>query len=78
MKLALRAMPAPTWSEIARLMFTRYRRRAALGLALMASQALFYNAIFFTYALVLARFYDIPEETVGYYIFPFALGVALP
>ena len=73
-KLALRAMPAPTWSEIARLMFTRYRRRAALGLALMASQALFYYAIFFTYALVLARFYDIPEESVGYYIFPFALG----
>jgi MFS family permease len=55
-------------------MLTRYRRRAALGLVLMASQALFYNAIFFTYALVLARFYDVPEQSVGYYIFPFALG----
>jgi MFS family permease len=40
----------------------------------MASQALFYNAIFFTYALVLARFYGVPEQSVGYYIFPFALG----
>ena len=40
----------------------------------MASQALFYNAIFFTYALVLARFYAVPEQDVGYYIFPFALG----
>jgi MFS family permease len=73
-KLAMRALPAPGWGEIARLMVTRYRRRAALGLALMASQALFYNAIFFTYALVLARFYNVPEQNVGYYIFPFALG----
>jgi MFS family permease len=55
-------------------MATRFRRRAVLGLTLMASQALFYNAIFFTYALVLARFYDVPEQSVGYYIFPFALG----
>jgi MFS family permease len=40
----------------------------------MASQAFFYNAIFFTYELVLARFYGVPDERVGYYIFPFALG----
>ena len=73
-KLAMRALPAPGWMEIARLMATRFRRRAALGLTLMAAQALFYNAIFFTYALVLARFYGVPDEHVGYYIFPFALG----
>src|SRR5438477_600085 len=72
--LTMRALPAPGWGEIARLMVTRYRSRAALGLALMASQALFYNAIFFTYALVLAKFYGVPEQSVGYYIFPFALG----
>src|SRR5438045_5010786 len=72
--LRMRALAAPGWGEIARLMLTRYRSRAALGLALMASQALFYNAIFFTYALVLARFYGVPEQNVGYYIFPFALG----
>ena len=52
----------------------RYRSRAVLGLTLMASQAFFYNAIFFTYALVLARFYGVPDERVGYYIFPFAIG----
>ena len=40
----------------------------------MSAQAFFYNAIFFTYALVLARFHDVPDERVGYYIFPFALG----
>ena len=73
-RLSMRALPAPGWLEIARLMATRYRQRAVLGLVLMASQALFYNAIFFTYALVLAQFYDVPEQKVGYYIFPFALG----
>ena len=73
-RLAMRALPAPGWMEIARLMATRFRRRAALGLTLMAAQALFYNAIFFTYALVLARFYGVPDDHVGYYIFPFALG----
>jgi MFS family permease len=51
-----------------------YPRRAILGLVLMAAQAFFYNAIFFTYALVLTRFYAIPAEAVGWYILPFALG----
>jgi MFS family permease len=73
-RLSMRALPAPSWTEIARLMTTRFRRRATLGLVLMASQALFYNAIFFTYALVLARFYGVADDQVGYYIFPFALG----
>jgi len=72
--LASRAIPAVPWSEIIRLLLTRFRRRTLLGLSLMASQALFYNAIFFTYALVLTRFYGVPDERVGYYIFPFAIG----
>ena len=40
----------------------------------MASQAFIYNAIFFTYALVLAKFYDVPADRVGLYILPFAIG----
>jgi MFS family permease len=63
-----------TWAGILHTLAVRYRRRAVLGLALMAAQAFFYNAIFFTYALVLARFYAIPDDRVGYYIFPFAVG----
>ena len=54
--------------------FHEHRRRSLLGLALMTSQAFFYNAIFFTYALVLVRFYDLPAQRVGLYLFPFALG----
>jgi MFS family permease len=63
-----------SWREILSLLVTRYRRRAVLGLVLMGSQAFFYNAIFFTYALVLTSFYGVAPSAVGYYIFPFALG----
>jgi MFS family permease len=72
--LSMRAIPAVPWKEIVVLLLTRFRRRTILGLSLMASQALFYNAIFFTYALVLSRFYGVAEARVGYYIFPFAIG----
>src|SRR5438552_1665925 len=51
-----------------------YPRRAVLGLVLMASQAFFYNAIFFSYALVLTRFYSVPSDSIGWYMLPFALG----
>jgi MFS family permease len=51
-----------------------YPRRAVLGFVLMAAQAFFYNAIFFSYALVLKRFYGVPSVAVGWYMLPFALG----
>ena len=51
-----------------------YPQRAVLGLVLMTSQAFFYNAIFFSYALVLTRFYDVPSDAIGWYMLPFALG----
>lgn len=53
------------------------RARSLLGLTLMVAQAFFYNAIFFTYALVLERFYNIAPAKAGYYIFPFAMGNVL-
>jgi len=46
-------------------------------LALMISQAFFYNAIFFTYALVLTRFHGVDASRVGLYIVPFAAGNVL-
>jgi len=51
-----------------------YPKRAVLGLTLMSAQAFFYNAIFFSYALVLTRFYQVPAASIGWYILPFALG----
>ena len=60
--------------EVARTLFVNYRRRSLVGLALMVAQAFFYNAIFFTFALVLTDFYGIPADKVGWYILPFAAG----
>ena len=51
-----------------------YPQRAVLGLVLMGPQAFFYNAIFFTYALVLTKFFGVPSGSIGWCIFPFALG----
>ena len=45
-----------------------------VGLTLMAAQAFFYNAIFFTYALVLSDFFGIPADRIGWYILPFSVG----
>jgi MFS family permease len=72
--LQMRALKTIPWSHVAHTIAVRYPHRTVLGLTLMGAQAFFYNAIFFTYALVLARFYGVPDDRVGYYIFPFALG----
>ena len=61
-------------SHIIDVLFHVHRRRALVGLSLMTAQAFFYNAIFFTYALVLTDFYAVPSDHVGWYILPFALG----
>jgi MFS family permease len=63
--------------EVFHTLFITFRVRTLLALALMMAQAFFYNAIFFTYALVLTNFYDVPSYNVGWYILPFALGNVL-
>ena len=60
--------------EVARTLLHTYRQRSLVGLALMVAQAFFYNAIFFTYALVLSSFFHIPSNHIGWYILPFAAG----
>jgi MFS family permease len=65
------------WHEIWEAIVHEHRRRSFLGFVLMSTQAFFYNAIFFTYALVLTRFYSVPEKDVGSYLLPFALGNVL-
>ena len=65
------------WRQIWNAIVHEHRRRSLLGFVLMLTQAFFYNAIFFTYALVLTRFYSVPEKDVGGYLLPFALGNVL-
>ncbi|HWY51409.1 MAG TPA: MFS transporter [Chthoniobacterales bacterium] len=62
------------WREIWNAVAHEHRHRSFLGFVLMTTQAFFYNAIFFTYALVLMRFYRVPEQSVGLYLLPFAVG----
>jgi MFS family permease len=51
-----------------------YPKRAIVAFTMMITQSFLYNAIFFTYALVLENFYDIPNGSTGLYFFPFAIG----
>ena len=76
-RVRLRARSHTPLREVAHTLFHFHRSRTAVGLSLMAAQAFFYNAIFFTYALVLTDFYGIPAEKVGWYILPFAAGNVL-
>lgn len=55
-------------------MFLNYRRRCFLALVLMMAQAFFYNAIFFSYALILKNFYGIEEDKIGLFEIPFCIG----
>jgi MFS family permease len=73
-KVKLRVRTHTPLGEVARTLFLTYPRRTFVGLSLMAAQAFFYNAIFFTYALILTDFYGVPAERVGWYILPFAAG----
>lgn len=72
--LTLRYRGPIGFSTIAATLLRRYPRRTLLALILMVAQAFFYNAIFFTYALVLADYYGVPADAVGGYLVPFALG----
>jgi MFS family permease len=62
------------WREIRDTMLRKYRERSALGFTLMVAQAFFYNAVLFTYGLILLRYYNVAATSLGYYLLPLALG----
>jgi MFS family permease len=62
------------YGQLARIFLNQYPKRTALGFALMATQAFLYNAIFFSYALVLQHFFGVSKSNTSYYFIPFALG----
>jgi MFS family permease len=57
-----------------RVAFRYYPKRAILGATLMITQSFLYNAIFFTYALVLTKFYHVSNNDVPLYGLAFAVG----
>ncbi|MDN5863787.1 MAG: MFS transporter [Gammaproteobacteria bacterium] len=62
------------WFALFGVLLERYPGRVTLGLSLMSAQAFLYNALFFTYALVLTRYYGVNEARVGLFLLPFAAG----
>jgi MFS family permease len=60
--------------EVLLMLLYFYPRRTAVGFSLMAAQAVLYNAIFFTYTLVMRDFYQVNSDQVGWYLLPFAVG----
>jgi MFS family permease len=59
---------------LTRVLFRDYPSRAVLGASLMISQSFLYNAIFFTYTLVLGKFYGVPSGSTPLYLIAFAVG----
>ena len=61
-------------AELVEVFLRRYWKRTVLGVTLMVTQSFLYNAIFFTYEIVLSQFYSVSKSDVGLYMIPFAVG----
>ncbi len=72
--IRLRVRHSTAWDEIFDAIFRQYRQRSILSFTLMITQAFFYNAVMFTYGLVLLRYYNVPSESIGYYLLALAMG----
>jgi MFS family permease len=70
--ITVQAVDSIPFLTIARVLFKDYPKRITLGLTMMITQSFLYNAIFFTYALVLTNFYGVHQTAL--YFFPFAIG----
>jgi MFS family permease len=62
------------FAVVARCMLGTYRSRSVLALVLMIAQAFLYNALFFTYGLILTTFYGVAPDRTGLYLLPLAAG----
>src|SRR5205085_5162194 len=72
--ILIRPVGTVSYRQVAHTILQQYPTRSLLGFSLMVGQAFLYNAIFFTYGLVLTAFYHIPNSSVGWYLIPFAIG----
>jgi MFS family permease len=70
----LKAGSGLTPKQLVYVFFKLYPTRTVLGATLMITQSFLYNAIFFTYALVLQNFYDLSASQSAVFFFPFAIG----
>ena len=62
------------YAALLKVLFQQMPRRSVLGATLMITQSFLYNAIFFTYGLVLKQFYGVSDKHLPYYFIAFAIG----
>lgn len=62
------------FKTIVHVLLKLYPKRTLVGATMMVTQSFLYNAIFFTYALVLQNFYGTSPSSTQYFFFPFAIG----
>ncbi|KQQ20528.1 MFS transporter [Rathayibacter caricis DSM 15933] len=72
--ITVKATESIPFRTIARVLIRQYPKRTLVGATMMVTQSFLYNAIFFTYALVLENFYGVEQSAVSYFFFPFAIG----
>jgi MFS family permease len=72
--LGIRPVPNTGYVTLTRVLFKEYPSRSILGATLMITQSFLYNAIFFTYALVLTKFYGVHANNAPLYLIAFAAG----
>ncbi|MFG2571118.1 MFS transporter [Streptomyces sp. NPDC048481] len=73
-ELTIHQRRSVSFVEIARTVFSQYRRRAILGFSLFIGQAFLYNAITFGFGAILTKFFDVPSGNTGYYFAVIAIG----
>jgi MFS family permease len=76
-RIALKTQAQTGLMQVARSLILKYPKRTALCVTLLATQAFCYNAIFFTYGLILKTFYGVPDQSIGWFLLPFAAGNVL-
>jgi MFS family permease len=72
--IEVRATDSIPFRTIVGVLFKKYPKRTLVGATMMITQSFLYNAIFFTYVLVLENFYHIDQSATPLYFFPFAIG----
>jgi MFS family permease len=72
--IEIRPAPAQGYLALLKVLFRSYPDRSTLAATLMITQSFLYNAIFFTYTLVLTKFYDVDAANAPIYLIAFAVG----
>jgi MFS family permease len=73
-ELEIRPTERLSYLALLKVLFQHYPTRSILVAALMITQSFLYNAIFFTYGLVLEYFFHVSPTHTAYYFFAFAAG----